>query len=488
MGSGKTTVGRLLADAPRACRSPTPTTRSSARPAGRSPTSSSATARRRSASSRRPPIARLLARATRACSPSAAAPCAATTRGARARARHAACGSTSPADIAWQRVEPRERAPAAGARRGGLPRAARRAPRRSTRPPATCRSTPRRRPEVVAASILVRTAVPAGRRRGDRGRDRQPRCGRDRRRRRGRSGAGRCSRRSSSPAARRPSRSGSWTTLWRGAGRGRAGAPRRRGRASAAAPSPTSPASRPRPSGAASQWIAVPTTLVGQVDAAIGGKTAIDVAAKNDVGAFHLPEVVIADPGGARDAAGARVGGGLRRGRQDRAAGRRPAVGARPAWQPGVGQIGPRTELVRAAPPRTRRAWWARTRRSRACAPCSTWATPSATASRRRRATASCCTARRWRSGCSAALRLSVELRGLDEAVLARDAADPACAPGCRRGRRGSTADDVQAAMRGDKKRTGGRPRLVLLDAVGSPVFGIDPGDDPLMRAVASAL
>ncbi len=43
-------------------------------------------------------------------------------------------------------------------------------------------------------------------------------------------------------------------------------------------------------------WIAVPTTLVGQVDAAIGGKTAINVAAKNDVGAFHLPERVVARP------------------------------------------------------------------------------------------------------------------------------------------------------------------------------------------------
>ena len=76
-------------------------------------------------------------------------------------------------------------------------------------------------------------------------------------------------------------------------------------------------------------WIAVPTTLVGQVDAAIGGKTAIDVAAKNDVGAFHLPEVVVADPDRARDAAAARVGGRVRRGGEDRAAGRRAAVGAR---------------------------------------------------------------------------------------------------------------------------------------------------------------
>ncbi|MBD0329447.1 MAG: 3-dehydroquinate synthase [Thermoleophilia bacterium] len=44
-------------------------------------------------------------------------------------------------------------------------------------------------------------------------------------------------------------------------------------------------------------WAPVPTTLVGQVDAAIGGKTAIDVAAgKNLVGAFHWPARVVADP------------------------------------------------------------------------------------------------------------------------------------------------------------------------------------------------
>ncbi len=44
-------------------------------------------------------------------------------------------------------------------------------------------------------------------------------------------------------------------------------------------------------------WLAVPTTLLGQVDAAIGGKTAIDLeAGKNLVGAFHPPRLVIADP------------------------------------------------------------------------------------------------------------------------------------------------------------------------------------------------
>ena len=44
-------------------------------------------------------------------------------------------------------------------------------------------------------------------------------------------------------------------------------------------------------------WIAVPTTLVGQVDAAIGGKTAVNLPeGKNLVGAFHWPELTMIDP------------------------------------------------------------------------------------------------------------------------------------------------------------------------------------------------
>jgi 3-dehydroquinate synthetase len=44
-------------------------------------------------------------------------------------------------------------------------------------------------------------------------------------------------------------------------------------------------------------WAVVPTTLLGMVDAALGGKTAVNLpVAKNAVGAFHPPAAVLADP------------------------------------------------------------------------------------------------------------------------------------------------------------------------------------------------
>ena len=44
-------------------------------------------------------------------------------------------------------------------------------------------------------------------------------------------------------------------------------------------------------------WVALPTTLLAQVDASVGGKTAVDLnAGKNLVGAFHQPAGVLVDP------------------------------------------------------------------------------------------------------------------------------------------------------------------------------------------------
>jgi shikimate kinase/3-dehydroquinate synthase len=44
-------------------------------------------------------------------------------------------------------------------------------------------------------------------------------------------------------------------------------------------------------------WVPVPTTLVGQVDAAVGGKTALNLPeGKNLVGAFHWPVRTVIDP------------------------------------------------------------------------------------------------------------------------------------------------------------------------------------------------
>ena len=89
---------------------------------------------------------------------------------------------------------------------------------------------------------------------------------------------------------------------------------------SAAASSATPPASRPRRTTAGSRVVQVPTTLLAQVDAAIGGKTAVNLPeGKNLVGAFHQPLGVSPTPTTLATLRRARVPRGSRRGREVRA-------------------------------------------------------------------------------------------------------------------------------------------------------------------------
>ena len=163
--------------------------------------------------------------------------------------------------------------------------------------------------------------------------------------------------------------------------------------ASAGAWSRTSRASSPPCTSAASRSVQVPSTLLGQVDAAIGGKNGVNLAAgKNLVGTFHQPVGVLCDTAVLATLPDARVVERARRGREVRAAHRRGPRRARGARRRRAGR-------------RVRRGEGELARRATSSTPgdarCSTTGTPSRTRSRprrRRSATRRSATARRSRS------------------------------------------------------------------------------------------
>jgi shikimate kinase / 3-dehydroquinate synthase len=215
-------------------------------------------------------------------------------------------------------------------------------------------------------------------------------------------------------------------------------------------------------------WAAVPTTLVAQVDAAIGGKTAIDLPeGKNLVGAFHWPVRTTIDPAlletlpepERRNGLAEVVKTGLLAGERlwelpDAELVRRCAL-----YKTGVCLRDPHDRGERNvlnlghtfAHALEAAAGYEEITHGRAVA-----------------------------LGLRAALRLSVDHLGLDAAVA--DDADAVLAPQ-------PVAVDVDRAweaLRRDKKVEGGRLKLVLLEAPGKPVRGVELPDDEVRSALAS--
>ncbi len=232
-------------------------------------------------------------------------------------------------------------------------------------------------------------------------------------------------------------------------------------------------------------WVSCPTTLVGQVDAGIGGKTGIDVAAKNDVGAFHPPAAVLSDPtllatlpprewsaGMAEAIKTALLAGGALW----------DLVRRHPAGQ---GTDDDRWELVRRCAALKHRVVAADPREAGERAILNLGHTighgiEHAAAGRYLHGEAIAI-------GLAAALRLSVDEAGLDPAVA--DEVDTLL----RRHGLSTTADglDPEAvldAMRSDKKRVAGRTRFVLLEAPGRPVWGRELDDAVVADAVRVAV
>jgi shikimate kinase/3-dehydroquinate synthase len=204
-------------------------------------------------------------------------------------------------------------------------------------------------------------------------------------------------------------------------------------------------------------WIAWPTTLVGQVDAAIGGKTGVDLeTGKNLVGAFHYPAEVLIDPELLKTLP-----------EEERRAGMAEVVktgllAGRPLWEL------PDEEMVRACAAFKAAVCLAdpfeQTGRRAILNLGHTFAHALEAASgfelRHGDAVA---------LGLLAALRLSgLETDVVDELLRPK----PASVDGER----------AWAALRRDKKALAGRARLVLLEDLGKPVFPVELPDEDIRR------
>ncbi len=210
-------------------------------------------------------------------------------------------------------------------------------------------------------------------------------------------------------------------------------------------------------------WAPVPTTLVGQVDAAIGGKTALDLAeGKNLVGAFHWPARVVADP----DLLDALPSAERKNGLAEVV--KTGLLAGEPLWElPASEQVRRCAAFKAAVCLRDPRERGERAQLNlghtfaHALEAASAYALPHGTA---------------LGLGLLAALRLS----GLDEQVRTVEAVlRPQLVHADR--------DAAWEALLRDKKAKDGKPRLVLLDAPGSACIGVEL-EPEVVRAALEAL
>ena len=215
-------------------------------------------------------------------------------------------------------------------------------------------------------------------------------------------------------------------------------------------------------------WAAVPTTLVAQVDAAVGGKTAIDLpSGKNLVGAFHWPVRTVIDPALLETLPESERRAGLAE------VVKTGLLAGEPFWEL------PDAELVRSCA-LFKTAVCLRDphdRGERAVLNLGhTFAHALEAAAGYEELTHGSAVA----LGLRAALGLSVEHLGLDAAVA--DQVESVLAPQPAR----VDLERAWDALGRDKKAEGGRVRLVLLEAPGKPVRGVELPDEDVRRALAA--
>lgn len=232
-------------------------------------------------------------------------------------------------------------------------------------------------------------------------------------------------------------------------------------------------------------WLSCPTTLVGQVDAGIGGKTGIDVAAKNDVGAFHPPRAVLSDPALLTTLPGREWAAGFAEVVKTALIAGGPLWDRTRRWQGGRGTDEDRLDLVRRCAATKERIVAEDPREAGVRAVLNLGHTIGHGVEHA--ADGHYLHGEAIAIGLAAALEMSVDREGLDPAVAA-DAVAVLERMGLPTRAEGLSADAVLAAMRADKKRVAGRLRFVLLAAPGEPRYGVDLDDALVVAAVARAV